>query len=65
MHIYYYGWDALRYGNLKWVHLTLGLLLNGVGLTLMVVANSWATQHNQGGASVHAAQRCRDRQGAV
>ena len=43
LYIYYYGWDALRYGNLKWVHLTLGLLLNGVGLTLMVVANSWAT----------------------
>lgn len=43
LYIYYYGWDALRYGNLKWVHLTLGLALNGVGLTLMVVANSWAT----------------------
>ncbi len=43
LYIYYYGWDALRYGNAKWVHLSLGLLLNGVGLTLMVVANSWAT----------------------
>lgn len=43
LYIYYYGWDALRYGNAKWAHLTLGLVLNGVGATLMVVANSWAT----------------------
>ncbi len=43
LYIYYYGWDALRYGNSKWVHLSLGLLLNGVGATLMVMANSWAT----------------------
>jgi cytochrome bd-type quinol oxidase subunit 1 len=43
LYIYYYGWDAMRYGNLKYVHLTLGLVLNAVGATLMVVANSWAT----------------------
>jgi len=43
LYIYYYGWDALRYGNRKWVHLTLGLLLNAVGTTLLVVANSWST----------------------
>jgi len=43
LYIYYYGWDALRYGNAKWVHLSLGLLLNGVGATLMVTANSWST----------------------
>ncbi len=43
LYIYYYGWNAMRYGNLKWVHMTLGLLLNGVGVTLMVMANSWAT----------------------
>jgi len=43
LYMYYYGWDALRYGNRKWVHLTLGLLLNAVGTTLLVVANSWAT----------------------
>jgi len=43
LYIYYYGWHAMRYGNLKWVHMTLGLLLNGVGVTLMVMANSWAT----------------------
>ncbi|MCF6211220.1 MAG: cytochrome ubiquinol oxidase subunit I [Gammaproteobacteria bacterium] len=43
LYIYYYGWDAMRYGNAKWVHISIGLLLNGVGGTLMVMANSWAT----------------------
>ncbi len=43
LYVYYYGWNAFRYGNLKWVHLTLGLLLNASGLTIMVLANSWAT----------------------
>ncbi len=43
LYVYYYGWYALRYGNRKWVHLTIGLLLNCVGATLMVVSNSWAT----------------------
>lgn len=43
LYIYYYSWDALRYGNAKWVHLTLGLLLNAVGTTLLVIANAWAT----------------------
>jgi cytochrome bd ubiquinol oxidase subunit I len=43
LYVYYYGWDALRFGNRKWVHLTLGLLLNAVGVTLLVVVNSWTT----------------------
>lgn len=43
LYVYYYGWDALREGNGKWVHLSLGLMLNVVGTTLLVVANSWAT----------------------
>ncbi len=43
LYTYYYGWNAMRYGNLKWVHLTLGLLLNASGMTIMVLANSWAT----------------------
>ncbi len=43
LYTYYYGWDAFRYGNKKWLHLTLGLLLNGAGMTIMVLANSWAT----------------------
>ncbi|MCP3672092.1 MAG: cytochrome ubiquinol oxidase subunit I [Gammaproteobacteria bacterium] len=43
LYTYYYGWNAMRYGNLKWLHLTLGLLLNGAGMTIMVLSNSWAT----------------------
>lgn len=43
LYLYYYSWNALRYGDRKWFHLTIGLLLNAVGTTLMFVANSWAT----------------------
>ncbi|HEC85629.1 MAG: hypothetical protein DRR08_26420 [Candidatus Parabeggiatoa sp. nov. 2] len=43
LYIYYYGWNAMRYGDAKWAHLTIGLLLNVVGTTLLVVANSWAS----------------------
>lgn len=43
LYTYYYGWDAFRYGNKKWLHLTLGLLLNAAGMTIMVLSNSWAT----------------------
>lgn len=43
LYVYFYGWHAMRYGNAKWLHLSLGLLLNAVGTTLMVVSNSWAT----------------------
>jgi cytochrome d ubiquinol oxidase subunit I len=43
LYLYYYGWYALRYGRRKWLHLTIGGLLNLVGLLLMVVANSWST----------------------
>jgi len=43
LYLYYYGWDALRYGDKKWLHLSLGLMLNCAGLTIMVVSNSWTT----------------------
>ncbi|MDM8545385.1 cytochrome ubiquinol oxidase subunit I [Candidatus Venteria ishoeyi] len=43
LYIYYYSWYALRYGNAKWLHLTIGLGLNVVGSTLLVIANAWAT----------------------
>ena len=43
LYIYYYGWDWLQGGNRKWVHLTLGLLLNAIGTMLMLQANSWVT----------------------
>ncbi len=43
LYVYYYSWDALRFGDRKWFHLSLGLVLNTVGLTLMFVANAWAS----------------------
>ena len=43
LYIYYYGWHWLQGGFRKWVHLTIGLVLNAVGTTLMFLANAWAT----------------------
>jgi len=43
LYIYYYGWHWLQGGFRKWVHLTIGLLLNAVGTTLMFLANGWLT----------------------
>ncbi len=43
LYIYYYGWNALKYGFAKWVHLTIGLVLNAVGTVLMFLANAWVT----------------------
>ncbi|MFQ5915575.1 MAG: hypothetical protein ACE5JS_20585, partial [Nitrospinota bacterium] len=43
LYTYYYGWDWLQGGVKKWVHLTLGLLLNAVGTLLMFMANAWLT----------------------
>ena len=43
LYVYYYGWHWLQGGFRKWVHLTLGLVLNAVGTTLMFLANAWTT----------------------
>jgi len=43
LYIYYYGWHWLQGGNKKWIHLTIGLLLNAVGTLLMFLANAWVT----------------------
>jgi cytochrome bd-type quinol oxidase subunit 1 len=43
LYIYYYGWYWLQGGFKKWLHLTIGLLLNAVGTTLMFLANAWVT----------------------
>ncbi len=43
LYLYYYGWYWLQGDFLKWVHLTLGLMLNAVGTTLMLLANAWLT----------------------
>jgi hypothetical protein len=43
LYIYYYGWHRFDTGFKKWGHMSLGLLLNGFGMTLMVLANSWTS----------------------
>jgi cytochrome bd-type quinol oxidase subunit 1 len=43
LYVYYYGWHWLQGGFRKWVHLTIGLLLNAVGTVLMFLANAWLT----------------------
>ena len=43
LYVYYYGWQWLQGGFRKWVHLTIGLMLNAVGTTLMFLANAWVT----------------------
>ena len=43
LYVYYYGWHWLQGGFGKWVHLTVGLLLNAVGTLLMFLANAWLT----------------------
>ena len=43
LYVYFYSWDALRRGNRKWYHMSIGLLLNTVGLTLMFIANAWVS----------------------
>ncbi len=40
LYFFYYGWGKFRS---KWAHLSLGLLLNVFGITLMLVANAWTT----------------------
>jgi cytochrome bd-type quinol oxidase subunit 1 len=43
LYIYYYGWHAMHHGFMKWAHLTVGLILNAVGTTLMFLANTWVS----------------------
>lgn len=44
LYVYYYGWDRMSQDPfLKWIHVSLSVLLNLVGTVLMFLANSWAT----------------------
>ncbi|GKS59117.1 hypothetical protein YTPLAS18_26440 [Nitrospira sp.] len=41
LYIYYYGWDKMKTGFLKWMHLSMSVILNVIGTVLMFLANSW------------------------
>ncbi|MDP2689050.1 MAG: cytochrome ubiquinol oxidase subunit I, partial [Deltaproteobacteria bacterium] len=43
LYVYYYGWQRMGSGLLKWTHLAVGFLLNAIGTTLMFIANAWVT----------------------
>ncbi len=41
---YYYSWDLLsKTPKGKWIHISIGVMLNVFGTALMMLANSWAT----------------------
>ncbi|MEK6765116.1 MAG: cytochrome ubiquinol oxidase subunit I [Planctomycetota bacterium] len=41
---YYYSWDLLsKTPKGKWIHISIGVMLNLFGTALMMLANSWAT----------------------
>ncbi|MBO1224369.1 MAG: cytochrome ubiquinol oxidase subunit I [Candidatus Scalindua sediminis] len=42
LYIYYFSWDSLT-GNKKWIHISLGALLNIFGTATMFAANAWVT----------------------
>ena len=43
LYLYYYGWHWLQGPFRKWVHLSIGLVLNAAGTALMFLANAWVT----------------------
>ena len=43
LYLYYYGWDRWKYGRAKWGHWGLGIVLNGWGTAVMLIANGWLT----------------------
>ena len=43
LYLYYYGWERWHEGRAKWMHWSLGILLNVWGTAVMFIANSWLT----------------------
>jgi len=41
LYIYYYAWDKMKEGLMKWLHLSMSVVLNVIGTLLMFLANSW------------------------
>ncbi|MBM4124707.1 MAG: hypothetical protein FJ246_07115 [Nitrospira sp.] len=40
--VYYYSWDRMATPALKWGHAAIGVLANGLGTALLLLANTWA-----------------------
>lgn len=41
--VYYYTWDLLATPARKWVHMAIGVVVNGTGIVLLLFANGWAS----------------------
>ncbi len=41
--LYYYSWDRMSEGGLKWIHAACGVLVNVFGTILLFLANSWVS----------------------
>lgn len=41
--VYYYSWNRMRDGGLKWLHAAVGVVVNVCGTTLLFLANSWVS----------------------
>lgn len=41
--LYYYSWDRLTAGGWKWMHMSIGVLANAMGVLLLLLANAWAS----------------------
>ena len=40
--VYYYSWDRMIHPAYKWGHAALGVVANGLGVVLLLLANAWA-----------------------
>jgi cytochrome bd ubiquinol oxidase subunit I len=43
IYFYYVTWHTLQHRLQKWLHATMGLIVNGLGLVVLMLANSWST----------------------
>ena len=41
--LYYYTWERLKAPTAKWLHMSIGVLVNATGVLLLVSANAWAS----------------------
>ena len=41
--LYYYSWNRMAAGGRKWVHMSIGVLANAMGVLLLLMANAWAS----------------------
>jgi cytochrome bd ubiquinol oxidase subunit I len=43
LYVYYYSWDRMATGARKWLHASVGVIVNVFGTVLLFLANSWVS----------------------